>query len=983
MNKYFAILVFIGIMILNSSCNKDEPDEPSNPNPTDELVVNEIIDLNEVEGTFAFEVVNEKLVNGVLNGVYSLKDASDDFEAKITKGSLVYLPDSIGKLIYVTDVSITRSIDLDFEGINLGLNFVYQNGTFEYAGYPNRTKLNVSSTGTVPQGLYFSQNPPILRKEEMKSENSNVNIYSDGDNNLIASIDEIKLLDKPNAKLSIKNASIKLNPTYDVYADFEPMSEQEKNEYLQNLENNNVIKNVADFAGFAIGNCNKIGVISYTDFDASWSTEVIAGTSVSNEYSTKVKIFTTNKVFTAGVVPISIKTTGYLRAYLDASASIDDIINTNIENDIIVGAEYDVTSGSIEGINEFNFNPQIGNNPDAVVNAHFKVEYVQDVEIYVLGVIGPNIEFVPHVGGEVYFEATGDQNKSLGLFSSYDFSYACDISAFHLERFTYPLPTSILEYESGIHIDKHYFYKLPNKIEIIEGNNQTGSQGVQLTEPVSVRVTDNLGEPLANIPVRFSPIDGGAVSETSVLTDVNGEASVFWTPGNPNNEKKSSLNAIIRYYEFSNGAFQPTLADTKSFSATIEEEKIYLGDVSLISQSEVEEFGMEKYSKIAGTLSIEGDDIIDLSPLVDLIEVQSNFHIVNTGLSDFTGLGALSTIGTNFYIADNTNILSFNGLANLAIGKTLTISNNNLLTNLIGLGGITGLPYGQLNISDNDNLLNLEGAQNINDALSLNISNNLVLEDFCAISNLISLSDLPEGYFVNGNEYNPTIQDLMDGNCTEMGNNPDQGTFIDERDNQEYDWVKIGDQIWMAENLNFGAMINGMSEMTNNSIFEKYCLDNNTSNCDLYGGFYLWDEVMQYSTIESTQGVCPDGWHLPSDQEWQNLEIELGMSLEEANKTGYRGTNEASKMAGNSSEWVNGNLVNNSEFGSSGLFILPAGSRHYLGFVDSPTGTHAKFWTSSSSGSDHWMRFFHNAHSSLKREIEVENYGFSVRCVKD
>jgi uncharacterized protein (TIGR02145 family) len=55
----------------------------------------------------------------------------------------------------------------------------------------------------------------------------------------------------------------------------------------------------------------------------------------------------------------------------------------------------------------------------------------------------------------------------------------------------------------------------------------------------------------------------------------------------------------------------------------------------------------------------------------------------------------------------------------------------------------------------------------------------------------------------------------------------------------------------------------------------------------LYGGLYLWDEALDYTDKEKGRGICPPGWHLPSEQEWQELEIEIGMDPDDLNKNGY------------------------------------------------------------------------------------------------
>lgn len=75
----------------------------------------------------------------------------------------------------------------------------------------------------------------------------------------------------------------------------------------------------------------------------------------------------------------------------------------------------------------------------------------------------------------------------------------------------------------------------------------------------------------------------------------------------------------------------------------------------------------------------------------------------------------------------------------------------------------------------------------------------------------------------------------------------------------------------LAQNLNVGTRINGLQEQTNNGIIKKYCYGDLDSNCNVYGGLYQWDEAMQYVTTEGVKGICPTGWHLPTDAEWCTL----------------------------------------------------------------------------------------------------------------
>ncbi|MFO8233910.1 MAG: FISUMP domain-containing protein [Bacteroidales bacterium] len=202
--------------------------------------------------------------------------------------------------------------------------------------------------------------------------------------------------------------------------------------------------------------------------------------------------------------------------------------------------------------------------------------------------------------------------------------------------------------------------------------------------------------------------------------------------------------------------------------------------------------------------------------------------------------------------------------------------------------------------------------------------------------------------------------------------------FTDDRDGQEYNQTKINDQCWMAENLNYDQ----------DSYGNDWCYDNNSSNCDTYGRLYDWDALMQGASSSNSnpsgvQGVCPDGWHVPSDEEWKELEMQLGMSQSEADSTGYRGTNEGSKLAGDATLWDSGDLTDNLEFGSSGFTALPGGFRYSHGDFYG-IGSNGLWWSSAEgSSTDAWYRTVYWNYTNVSRYNHDKEYGYSVRCVRD
>jgi uncharacterized protein (TIGR02145 family) len=222
-----------------------------------------------------------------------------------------------------------------------------------------------------------------------------------------------------------------------------------------------------------------------------------------------------------------------------------------------------------------------------------------------------------------------------------------------------------------------------------------------------------------------------------------------------------------------------------------------------------------------------------------------------------------------------------------------------------------------------------------------------------------------------------------------------EGTVTDYNENN-YWTVLIGDQIWMAENLRAThfedgtaiSQVDSDTDWENLSMNDKaYCwYANNTSNRDLYGGLYTWAAAVNGETGSSSnpseiQGVCPDGWHLPSDEEWKQLEIYLGMSLAAVNQTTWRGTDEGNKLKEQGTEhWVSSNSeVDN----STGFTGLPGGFRYDDGrFID--IGQGSAYWTATDNNStDAWYRSISHARSTILRMSYNKKHGFSVRCVKD
>lgn len=204
-----------------------------------------------------------------------------------------------------------------------------------------------------------------------------------------------------------------------------------------------------------------------------------------------------------------------------------------------------------------------------------------------------------------------------------------------------------------------------------------------------------------------------------------------------------------------------------------------------------------------------------------------------------------------------------------------------------------------------------------------------------------------------------------------------------------YNTILIENQCWLKENLNVGTMLSSPATTpVNNNIIEKWCNGANgnghsiSGDCSSYGGLYAWDEAMGYSTVPGAQGICPAGWHIPTNNEWIALESNICTSGTCATDFPYNtldlfnpGTDEGTKI----STFTNyGKGVN-----SSGFTALFSGYRHYNGlFYWRSVGT--DFWTSSEIDSTKALTHgLYYQKSTISQVGNPKNVGYSVRCIKN
>jgi uncharacterized protein (TIGR02145 family) len=221
--------------------------------------------------------------------------------------------------------------------------------------------------------------------------------------------------------------------------------------------------------------------------------------------------------------------------------------------------------------------------------------------------------------------------------------------------------------------------------------------------------------------------------------------------------------------------------------------------------------------------------------------------------------------------------------------------------------------------------------------------------------------------------------------------------------------VSCGTQIWAAANLDVGIMINGTVTATNNGIVEKYCYNDLPANCATYGGLYRWDEMMNYtSTINcdpcggaGRQGICPAGFHIPTDLEWSRFEFCLESNIAPTGATTLIDFQTISPIRGNTSAgvgpgskmktaagnpWADGGFSTN----TSGFSALPGGT--YSGFTLSTVfwggiNTFAIYWSATEMPglpTNAWFRSLASGVAEVQQRGGLQKiYGASVRCLQN
>jgi uncharacterized protein (TIGR02145 family) len=218
-------------------------------------------------------------------------------------------------------------------------------------------------------------------------------------------------------------------------------------------------------------------------------------------------------------------------------------------------------------------------------------------------------------------------------------------------------------------------------------------------------------------------------------------------------------------------------------------------------------------------------------------------------------------------------------------------------------------------------------------------------------------------------------------------------------DGNIYKTVKIGEQWWMLENLKVTRYRNGDSiafvDLSKSSYTNRwknlgdtgaFCVLGGEDSTKLNYKGKQYGYLYNYNVITDSRGIAPDGWHIPSDEEWKQLEMQLGMSQDEANKVNWRGDKEGNKLKLQSGWYKNQEATDQFEvWGSNESGFTAIGSSCVM--FDGSPGEGVTFtgfwWTSTNNNNQAWYRYLDYQKANVFRYYGPFSYGFSIRCIKD
>ena len=693
----------------------------------------------------------------------------------------------------------------------------------------------------------------------------------------------------------------------------------------------------------------------YTDETSTVNSKLILTAKASKEivlddvFVLENDVFDKYFTFFVGAVPV------YMNVKMDIMAQ--RIANFNSElsvsagfssNHIVnVGASYDYGNWNLINnvTNDFQFQvPEL----DGHITFDAKVEVYPRVEIMFYSSLGPYFEIKPYLSENLVDNING--NFNFGIDTGIDANVGVQGNI---------LGKQIFDFHKEFNILDEPVYKLPAKLSLQSGDNQNAEISKELPNPIIVKVTNSMDEPVENVNVNFSPISG-IVESSIVKSDANGLAQTSWTLST--NTGEQSLEVYLL-----DGKDQKISDCSLYVNATATNVIINLPTITTNSITNIKQTSATS----GGNITSDGGAAIIASGICWSKSQDPTTAINSTtdgNSSSFTSNLTGLTANTTYYVwayAINS--------AGTGYGAQITFTTLPSV-NTISITDITQ------NTASSGGYINIDGnALIIARGVCWSISQNPTIADSKTNdgTGIGSFTSSLTGLSVNTPNYVRAYATNNTG--TGYGNQEtlttiavtiETGTVTD-IDGNVYQTVKIGDQWWMAENLkttkyNDGTDIPNVTDASEwaNLSTPGYCWYNNdVSNKNPYGALYNWFTV-------NTGKLAPIGWHVPTNTDWTTLTDFLGGESVAGSKL---------KEAGTMHWYISSHLGTN----ESGFTALPGGSHGYGGAFQGIE--FAGYWWSSSEYNVDlaWLRALLDDWNNVYGDGNYKNYGYSVRCVRD
>lgn len=919
-------------------------------------------------------------------------------EEDIEIGDWIVDTADFGKLYFVYDTTELKLLGELVKLVSPALDTRFKDEEIRHGGQFNRTK----KASTYPRKFEATISDRV-EMEGISFHKGPVQINWENDTFLIA-IKDLTLYENKEYDLSfvLENASITYRPSLDFYARFDPVVLAASK--LTNIYPGAMIKNLLVDPEYAVlGEIKKMTVVTYNDLDFDASLRFHTSVEELELIKDSVRLGKLNKniiIPTAIPIVISLQTELWAKVRIHFDGSLDVHPQMHAEYDVMLGFETEKIGNDYKTDPVYSLESRDSGSFDIEGHAGItgRFEIVPRVEVYVYKVFGPSVELIPYVNtyaGVGLEQAYINWEGNLGI--GIDGRISADLSGFHSDKATLEL--------IDFPIEGPYYevFSIPDGLFKISGDNQNGDRNSTLDNPLVVEVRDNLGNPVKGVNVYFNAVSGDATFVDDVIkTDELGRTEAWVVLGNDSNYE---IQAVIK-----DSHNEPREDGMVTFNLQAKD-STDPGDISegLIAHYPLDGNTLDAAMNNRDAVSLGAapaedrfgnpDACYDFDGINDYIEVQSKLPIDGFPLSvslwvnidsytDGTGEVFASDRWDHYWGSYHGFIINVaeGGYVGVGYANSLNTSTNVLSTaeNAVNTGSWYHITAVFAN--EDDTKIYINGVQQ--STTESNPQNNLVA--FTPAKDRI------------GRAYDGIDRHLFDGRIDEVrlydrvltqdeittlfnedgwsGNgDPETGILNDSRDGNSYKWIKTGSQVWMAENLKYLPGVNPSSDGSDTeAYYYVYGYEGtnivdakSNTNYETYGVLYNWPSALN---------ACPSGWHLPSDEEWMELESTLGLSSELLTEQGTRGTTEGQKLK-SISGW------NNSGNGSNavGFNALPAGHRNSTTYAFGEMGNLADFWTSTENNPGHaWRRrLTYNSDQIARNRYSLIKDGRSVRCVRD